>query len=180
MNWMDWIRPHPNSDEIEIVQAKFFNHIDRFKIVALPPEVDWNKSLPVLKNALDAIRSLPDPLRYREDALSLADEIELRILLTKESIESRPRGPGRKHEILKKRCLILTCRMLSQMGKRVTGGESGTLPNLALFVWREAGFDPNRTDSPKAWAQAWMRIRKEQRRIYDQIITDNEREHKQD
>jgi len=162
--WLKWVRPTPIG-ELDIEEA-----VVGFDRVVGYAQLYGDQSPDVArraKAALRAIQVLPCDLRERPEAIAFMQALEFRINLIGEP-RKKPANRPTKND--KRLCIIFTWYWLRDRGSHISGGETGTLPNLALAVWTAAGLNQE-DEKPKAWAQLWKRYQQEKIRI--QIEEDN-------
>lgn len=164
-DWLKWIKPTPvDAEEIARAVEQFDCVVGNIRM----KEKDFDAARRA-KAALRAIQALPCDLKERPEAIAFMQALEFRIKWIGEPCKNPSNRPRKTNRNV---CIAFTSAWLRDRGSHISGGETGTLPNLALAVWSAAGL--NTTDeTPKAWAQAWQRIRKEHKKICIQIEKDN-------
>lgn len=170
-DWLRWIKPAPKGEEVSSL-------IEQFRYVVANVQHRETKAqttleLPAMEEALHAIQALPEALRDRPDIKRFLHALQSKIRWA----GPKPKGLGRRREATKRWCLISTVIWLHDQGKKASGGITGTIPNLAMAVWEAAGY-LEKGDNLVAWAQAWNRIRKEQKEIWIQIEKDKQKSEK--
>lgn len=163
--WLEWIKPAPaNEEQLARAVEEFGCVVGCIKM----KERDFDAARRA-KAALRAIQALPSELKELPEALSFAQALEFRINWTGDPRKNPSNRPTKTN---KRFCIVSVQSWLHNRGSHISGGETGTLPNLALAVWIAAGHRAE-GETPKAWAQALQRMLKVSREINNLVEIDN-------